>query len=159
MIEVAGIVPAPISEVRATLLDLEAFDGWFPGIGEWRVLFRDDSSARIYGAQLLPWPIDDRDYVVRYRWWTEASGAFHLESRAQRDAELQAVPGRVRIEDMRTEWRLQEGGGETEVVYVYEGRTGIPLPGWVLQLGWKGQTGRLLDALAREVARRSAASR
>jgi hypothetical protein len=55
---------------------------------------------------------------------------------------------------MRTEWRLTAEDGRTRVLYVYEGSPGIPLPDWVMRIGWESQTGRLIDALSSEVGRR-----
>jgi hypothetical protein len=153
-IEVGDTLDAEIDFVRLTLLDLEAFKRWFPALGDWRVLSRSESTALVYGSQALPWPISDRDYVVRYRWWTGGDGDFHLEARALADASPGPQPGRVRIERMRTEWRLTAEDGRTRVLYVYEGSPGIPLPDWVMRIGWESQTGRLIDALASEVGRR-----
>jgi hypothetical protein len=153
-IEVGDTLDAEIDFVRLTLLDLEAFKRWFPALGDWRVLSRSESTALVYGSQALPWPISDRDYVVRYRWWTGGDGDFHLEARALADASPGPQPGRVRIERMRTEWRLTAEDGRTRVLYVYEGSPGIPLPDWVMRIGWESQTGRLIDALSSEVGRR-----
>ena len=92
--------------------------------------------------------VADRDYVVRYRWWTGSDGDFHLEARALAGAEPAPASGRVRIERMRTEWRLSAREDGTHVLYVYEGSPGVPLPDWILRIGWESQTGRLIRALA-----------
>jgi len=150
---VEGQIEAPFESVRAALLDLEGFGGWFPSTEEWRVLTRDPDSALVYGRLALPWPIDDRDYVARYS-WRDAPDAFVLEARGVSDAEPRPRAGIVRVESMRTVWRIEPEGSATAVRYVYEGSPGGVLPDWVARIGWEMQTGILMDALGEEVERR-----
>jgi hypothetical protein len=155
---VEGTLDADLRLVRATLLDLDAFKEWFPAIGEWRILQRDAASALVYGSQALPWPVSDRDYVVRYRWWGAGDSEFHLEATALADAPPPPPEDRVRIEVMTTLWTLRADGDRTIVQYTYEGSSGMPLPDWVAKIGWRSRTGALIEALAAEVTRRRAAA-
>ena len=153
---VTGNLPQPLHEVRDVLLDLAEFGSWFPALGEWRVLSRDLNSALVYGKQNLPWPVRDRDYVVLYRWWMQDDDSFFLEAIAQRDAAPAAPAGVVRLERMRTLWRLRPVGRSTEARYTYSGEAGGLLPDWVARIGWESRTGVVLQALVDEVARRTA---
>jgi len=156
-VEVVGDIDAPLLAVRAVLLDLEGFSRWYPATKEFRVLRRPERDmALVYGVQALPWPVGDRDYVVEYRWRDEPD-AFVLLAIAQRDAEPPSPEGVVRVERMRTEWRIEAvPGGGTAVRYRYEGDTGGRLPAWVARLGWRSSTPRVIDGLRDEVARRDA---
>ena len=153
-VEATGRIAAPFDRVRATLLDLDAFAGWFPALAEWRVLSRRDGEALVYGRQALPWPVRDRDYIVRYRWWTDPDGIFHLEATSQPDAEVAPSEAAVRLERLRSEWLLEDAGDATDARYVYEGSAAGTLPGWVARIGWRRHTGIVIDALAVEVERR-----
>ena len=153
-VEVSGVVEAPLAAVREVLLDLEGFAAWFPALGEWRVLSRDERSARVYGRQQLPWPVADRDYVVRYRWWEAEGGAFVLEAVADPTDAPPPRAGVVRLERVRSEWRLEPDGERTRARYRYRGHPGGSLPEWVARVGWRAHTGRVLEGLADEVARR-----
>jgi uncharacterized protein YndB with AHSA1/START domain len=156
-VEVTGTVPAEPAAVRAALLDLEGFARWFPALDAWRVLSREPGSALVHGRQALPWPVADRDYVVRYRWWDEPDGGFRLEAAGQRDAAPAPGAGTVRLERLRSEWRIAPAaGGGTRASYRYEGEPG-PLPAWVWRLAWRSRTRAVLDGLIGEVERRAAA--
>lgn len=157
-VEVVGDIDAPLFAVRAVLLDLERFPRWYPATKEFRVLGRPATDmALVYGVQALPWPVGDRDYVVEYSWRDEPD-AFVLLAIARRDAAPRSPDGVVRVERMRTEWRIEAvPGGGTAVRYRYEGDTGGRLPTWVARLGWRSSTPLVIDGLREEVARRFAA--
>ncbi len=152
--DVAGSLEAPFQAVRAVLLDLESFERWFPAIDAWRVLGRDEEAVRIYGRQSLPWPVQDRDYVVDYRWWEE-DGAFLLEATAVPDAEPAPPDGVVRVEVMRTEWRIEPDGERTRARYRYQGAMGA-LARWLPKIGLRARSRAVLDGLSEELARRAA---
>jgi len=158
-VEVTGVIEAPPADVRAVLLDLERFHGWFPAIGEWRVLDRPGGDvARVYGRQALPWPLSDRDYVVEYR-WVEEDGVFHLVATALDDAEPAPPKGVVRVVEMRTEWEIVAAPGGTSVRYRYEGDTGGRIPKWAVRAmrsGWRSRASVVIDQLRAEVLRRDA---
>lgn len=157
-VEVAGLVAAPLVRVRAVLLELEGFGGWFPATDEWRVLDRPEPQrATVYGRQALPWPVSDRDYVVAYRWGDE-DGAFWLRATALAGAEPGPRRGVVRVERMETEWWIESTPGGTAVRYRYRGDAGGRLPGWVARVGWRSRTPIVIERLREEVLRDAATS-
>lgn len=154
---VARTLDAPLSRVRSVLMDLERFGDWFPSISEWSVLSRDGDSAVVYGRQSFPWPVRDRDYVVRYRWSPTGAEVFLLTALALADAAPRSPPRTVRAEDFRTEWRLEPtgaAGAQTLASYRYEGRDEGLFLRWAARLGWRSGAQRVLDGLAEELARR-----
>ena len=158
-VEVTGTLAAEPEAVRAVLLDLEGFARWFPALDEWRVLSREPGTALVYGRQALPWPVSDRDYVVRYRWEDRPNGTFRLEAVGRPDEGPAPGPDAVRLQRLRSEWRIGPNvGGGTRASYRYEGESG-PLPSWVSRLAWRSQTRAVLDGLADEVERRAALGR
>ena len=143
-----------MTSVRSVLLDLEGFGRWFPSTAEWRVLERGAGEAVVYGRQALPWPVQDRDYVVRYRWRDEPEGDFVLEATSVTGIGPDPPDGVVRAVAVWSRWRLRAGeGGRTDVHYHYRGDQGGRLPDWVAQAGWESQTWRVIQGLADEVAR------
>lgn len=134
--------------VRALLLDLEGFAAWFPTLVEWRVLERGEGQARVYGRQHLPWPVADRDYVARYRWWSEG-GVFRLEAVGETGARPPPPEGVVRLERFRSEWRVAAApGGGARTRYRAEGAVEGRLVRWLTRIAWRGETRRVLDGLA-----------
>jgi len=153
VVEVEGVVEAPVDVVRAVLLDLERFVEWFPSTSEWRVLSPPrDGSARVYGRQALPWPVRDRDYVVEYRWWDEA-GDFVLRADAVRGAEPPATEDSVRVEWMETEWRISATPGGTAVRYRYLGDFGGRLPAFAARFAWRSRAPIVIERLRDQVER------
>ena len=153
-VEVAGTIEAPVAAARAVLLDLEAFDAWFPGLDSWQVLDRSPEAARVHGRQAFPWPVSDRDYVVRYRWWDREDGGFALEAVGIPGAEPAPDPGVVRVDRLRSLWTLEPEGSRTRATYLYEGPSAGRLLDWLASLGASGRTRDVIDGLAGEVARR-----
>lgn len=157
-VEVADVIEAGVPAVRSVLLDLEGFGRWFPATAEWRVLDRPEPGrATVYGRQALPWPVADRDYVVEYRWGDE-EGVFVLSAVALGRADPAAPPSVVRIERMRTEWRVESTPGGAAVRYRYQGDVGGRLPEWVARTGWRSRTPVVIERLREEVERRAAAA-
>ena len=157
-VTVEGAIDAPFDAVRAVLLDVAGLGAWFPGVDEWLVLETGEDTVLVYGSQALPWPISDRDYVVRYRWAAPRRAVFRLEAQSDVSPSAPVRKGRIRVDDMRTVWTLTSRGEGAHVRYTYEGGTGMPLPGWVARAGWRRRASDVVDALRAEVARRSAAA-
>ena len=155
-VEVIGEIPGPVEEVRATLMDLEGLGRWFPNTTEWDVLERSETEALVYGRLSLPWPLDDRDYVVRYVWADEEDEGFWLEAEAVQGRGPPPPDDVERVDEMRTLWELAPLGSHTRVRYVYTGSAGGFLPDWVFRIGWEMQTGIVMDALEEEILRRRA---
>ena len=149
----SGSIPAPLAATRAALLDIAGFGRWFPSLGEWRVLERSEGGVRVYGRHALPWPAEDRDYVVDYVWRDEADGRFVLEATARADG---APPpaGVVRLDVLQSRWTLRSDGDTTHAHYSVSLVPRGDIPRWVEQASWRRESWRLIDALAGEVARR-----
>ncbi|MEM7413650.1 MAG: SRPBCC family protein [Myxococcota bacterium] len=146
--EAQTVLEQPLEGVRAALLDLERFGAWFPTVVEWRVLSRAEAEARVYGRQEFPWPASDRDYVARYR-WRNAPGLFVLEALGLPGAAPEAPPEVVRLEDFRSEWRVEAlDESRTRVRYRAEGRVDGTLARMLARLAWQRETGRVTEALA-----------
>lgn len=158
VVEVAAEIDAPPEEVRATLLELDRYGEWFPNTVEWEVLERGPDSAVAYGRLSLPWPVDDRDYVVRYAWSDADPPPFRLHAEVAPEVGPGPREDVVRVEDMTTTWEVAPLGSTTRVRYVYTGSPGGMLPDWVFKIGWEMQTGILMDALEEQIERRRAAS-
>lgn len=149
-----GSIPASFADTRAVLRDVPGFGDWFPSLGEWQVLERSAAGLRIYGRHALPWPVQDRDYVVDYRWWDDDEGRFVVEARARDDAP--ARPGVVRLDVLTSRWTLEPRGETSHARYRVTLEPRGELPRFVEQASWRRESWRLIDALAREVARRAA---
>lgn len=158
-VEIEATIDAPPLEVRATLLDLDRYGEWFPNTVQWKVLERQPGSLLAYGRLYLPWPVDDRDYVVRYQWSEDQRVPFRLRAVATPAGGPPVSENVVRVEQMTTTWEVAPLGSGTFIRYLYEGSPGGLLPDWVFEIGWEMQTGVLMEALERQIERRREAKK
>jgi len=150
-VQVRGDIPLPASALRGVLRDLASFPRWFPAIGRWTVMMQDDVGAVVHGVQEFPWPLRDRDYVVRYVWRETAAGVFTLEARSVTSASVPRPPGIIRLDDVHSMWTVTDrGSSESHVTYTYEGSIGGQVPEWVQRVGWQARAGDVLRNLLRE---------
>ena len=73
------------------------------------------------------------------------------------ESNLGAAPlpdGVVRIETMRTEWRIEPDGEQTRARYRYQGEMS-GLARWMPRIGVQARSRAVLDGLADELARRA----
>ena len=155
MVRGTALVLFAEKDVKEVLLDLAGFARWFPGLSAWTVIEREDESALVHGRHALPWPFQDRDYVVRYTWGTEATGAFVLESRAVANEGLPRRDGAVRLLRARSTWKLEaKSPTETLVQYTYNGDTGGSFPDLLRTVLWKSEVPKIFAALHKEIEQR-----
>ncbi len=147
--------------VRAVLLDLAAFPRWGRSLVRWEVLSRSANEAVVYGRHDVPWPLADRDYVVRYT-WQDARDRFLLEARSTEDDGAPPAEGAVRLTRLHSLWEITSPGpGRTAVTYTYVGDLGdlgSPVPAALRRWATVSQLRDLFARLSREVAARHEAA-
>lgn len=144
-------LPVAVERVRRVLLDVSSFDAWMPGLLRWEVLERAPGALRVYGRHDLPWPLADRDYVVRYA-WSEEPGGFALEARSVAGGP-DPEPRVVRLERVYSRWELRPGDrGGSWVRYTYDGELGGRLPSFWVERAWRSQAPELLARLEARAA-------
>jgi hypothetical protein len=74
-----GRVQASPEAIFARIGNFEALPHVFPWLATVRVLERGDHTALVYFRYDLPWPLSDRSYTARHRWWTEPDGTIVLD--------------------------------------------------------------------------------
>lgn len=74
-----GRVLASPEAIFRRIGDFESLPKVYPWLDRVRVLERGADTALVYFHYDLPWPLSDRSYTARHRWWTEASGTIVLD--------------------------------------------------------------------------------
>jgi hypothetical protein len=132
-----GEIAAPIERVIAHLTDFAGLLRHVPRLVEVRELERRDGEALVYFRFDMPWPITDRDWILRYRWqregaawvmtWSDVPGGGPPPKRA------------VRVSPVRGRWELwPTARGTTAARYVFLVELGGRLPRSVVeQTTWK----------------------
>ncbi len=152
-------LPHPLEAVRAVLLDLAGFSRWGRSLVRWQVLDSSPNEAIVYGRHDVPWPLADRDYVVRYTWQL-LPDRFLLEARSTDDERAPVSDGVVRLARVYSSWEVTRAGpGRACVVYTYDGDLGDlgrAVPDSLRSWATVSQLRDLFSRLARETAARSA---
>jgi len=126
-----------ISVLASVLLADSIGPEWVDLMTDSRFLHRDsDTTKVIYQSYGLPWPIQDRDYVLfQEANYDDATKVFTLMFKSVDDAMMPVQECCVRAVAYRTFWRLEAlGGNRTQVeVEVYTDPRGS-LPAWLINL-------------------------
>lgn len=122
-----------VDGVLALLGDADGYVRWFPSCSESRLLSRNGSESYRYTVLEMPWPVADRDQVLRaVARRSPGTGVVEIDLFAAPD-ELPETPGRVRVRRARGHWRLEPvGAGRTRVTFDMHLEPGGDLPHWLV---------------------------
>ena len=154
-----GRVEAAPEAIFHRIGDFEGLPNVFPWLATVRVLERGDQTALVYFRYDLPWPLSDRSYTARHRWWTEPDGTIVLD--VEGDNEIGPPAGdTITIERLRTRIVLRPAEGTaTDVEYLFRADLAGMLPRTVrAQTAWKIPLNVMLS-MRRSLAPRLAAVR
>ena len=129
----SALIAAPPDAVHARLRDADRFVDWFPNTSESRLLSRRGEIAYQYSVLDAPWPVSDRDNVLRSESSIEpATGRVRILVVAAPD-DYPEQPGRVRVRRARGEWLLEPvGPGQTRVTFTMHLEPGGGVPAWLI---------------------------
>lgn len=149
-----GRVEGNVLQLLAVMLDLERVASWAAGVSESRPIERIDARTHmIYLHSDLPWPVRDRDMVVR-------SEVEVLRPREEFRITLQCKPtaqaeqsGTIRIKRCHSTFHLRKVDARTtEVDYIMTLDPGGHLPAWSTELITKSTPFKTLVALEERAA-------
>ena len=132
-----GVVNAPMVDVLAVLTDTPRRVEWVHKCSDSRLLEEVTEKNRvIYSRTKAPWPVSDRDVVVRTRssvnWEKKEIMIRFKEDRSYPFSKLEGV---VRIPRIEGFYRLQAlGENKTRVTYQIDAEPGGSLPAWLAEL-------------------------
>ena len=144
-----GTFDVPIGLLVAVLKNHTITEEWVDLIIEHKVVRTlDERTNVIYESYGLPWPISDRDYVMKETKGHDSEAkVFTITYESVTDPSLPAIPGMVRAMAYRTFWRLEwVSPTQTRIeIEVFTDPKGT-LPAWLINLiqkdwPWKTITG------------------
>ena len=126
-------VAAGVAVILAVLRDSDRFKTWFPNTSESSLLGREDDVSYQYSVMTAPWPVSDRDNILR-------SVSTHNNETGVVVITLNAVPdyhpeaeGRVRVQRARGSWKLEPlAANRTNVTFTMHLEPGGGIPQWLI---------------------------
>lgn len=160
------VLDAPLSNVMAVMADPRSCVDWVHGCAHSEGLEQKSFNDRsAYSVNDLPWPAQDRDYVLRIRTHTKARASVEGQTPPVIVMELRATPdqhqgtgGKVRVEHSDTLYEFYDyGNGKTHMTWIQHTEPNGALPSWLvnsLAIDIPFNSLKRLEALANSTAYR-----
>jgi hypothetical protein len=126
-------VDVSVEKVLALLRDSNRFKTWFPNTPESKLLARDGDVSYQYSVMGTPWPMDDRDNVLRsVTTRNENTGVVGIEVTAAPDY-YPVQKDRHRVQKAHGTWTLEPVGlDKTHVTFIMHLEPGGGIPQWMI---------------------------
>ena len=125
-------IAAEPDAVLAWITDASTFTRWMHNCEEAQLLKQDGEVSFAYTRVGAPWPVSDRDAVVRST-RSEPGGGHRVVFQSTDELGLAEKSGIVRMPKIEGSWNLEpNGAGGTRVVYQVDSDPGGSLPGWLV---------------------------
>jgi hypothetical protein len=151
-----GVFDLPIGKLVTVLKTAEIAAEWVDLMLEHRVVRAVEPDKNlIYESYGLPWPIDDRDYVMyETMGYDAAQKVFTIDYKSVEDAALPPKKGFVRAVAFQTYWRLEKiSDTQTKIeVEVHTDPKGA-LPAWLINLIQKDWPWKTISGLVKRAAK------
>lgn len=110
----------PLEKAAALILDVDHAGKWVPYVGSVKVLSRDDQKGEflLYMVLDFPFPLKDRDLVVKGKMSKDAQGMISIQNKAI-EGGYPLNPDYVRIQDYEGDWTFQKLGNHKVKVSTY----------------------------------------
>lgn len=148
-------VQASLNAVMALLKDADYNQHWVYRSGGAKILQASGyAQAYVYGVVDAPWPMQDRDTVVRFDYAQDSeTRVIRIEISNFPDFHPRQ-PGLVRVPDFGGFWQLEPvAAGHVEVIYQVHGHPGGWVPVWVANYAAQVSVTRTLQQLPAAVRR------
>ncbi|TNE76917.1 MAG: lipid-binding protein [Gammaproteobacteria bacterium] len=128
-----ALLNVPLQNLMAVMINPESCVEWVHNCSESYAFGKGDFHDRYaYSVNDMPWPVTDRDYVLRIRTHGDkASGEVVMDLNATPD--LRAESGnRVRVDRSDTLYRFIPEGEKTRMIWIQHTDPNGALPGWLV---------------------------
>lgn len=154
-----GVIDAPIAAVLAIFHDVDRATEWMDSCnGSRMVADVAEYEKVVYNRTHAPWPISDRDAVLRnVLTFDENRREVRLEFATVEDARAPRVKGVVRMPFLRGHWYLwpEADGRSTRVEYQVHADPGGLLPTWMVNYASRDIPLKTIAGLRAQLKRRS----
>lgn len=126
------VVKATPEKLLGIMKDGKSFSNWMHNTyGSYVIKSVSDNEYYCYMANKAPWPVQDRDNVIRYLVKRPNNRTVVLEMTAMADF-IPRVDGCVRVEKMKGTWVFESiGNGQSKVTQQVHAEPGGNIPAWL----------------------------
>ena len=149
-----AVLDVPIENIMAVMNNPGSCVEWVHNCSQ-SIAFGDGNfhDRYAYSVNDMPWPVTDRDYVIRIRTHgNQSNGEIVMDLNAipdRRDAEADYV----RVDKSDTHYRLIPEGGQTRMIWVQHTEPNGSIPGWLVNTLLVDIPIRSMEQLERVAAR------
>lgn len=153
-------VTSSLNALMALLKDADFNRQWVYRSGGARILSESgNKQAYVYGVVDAPWPLQDRDTVVRFDYLQQPATREIIITITNFPDYIPAEPGLVRVPDFGGFWKLRPlPTGEVDVTYQVHGDPGGWVPVWIANYAAAVSVTRTLQNLPHAVGQYRGAS-
>jgi hypothetical protein len=154
MFRAVGEVAGTPDQILAVLEDVDSHPKWMPDCAESRVVREKDEQVTVYRRSAAPWPVADRDVVVRSRTQVIQPGVeIHAFFEGVQDPDVPERSDTVRMPHLVGHWKIRSIAPDRSLVeYQVDADPGGTLPGWLAASASKGNPIRTIVGLRERVA-------
>lgn len=122
-----------LDSIISLMRDYSARPRWDSMCGEIKVLKQETAAETVYVHMKMPWPVSDRDLVMRVEWKQDpVTGVITQHAYGVPDA-APPVDGRVRMASFTNDWIFTpKGDGTIAVDSIAHADPGGPMPVWMI---------------------------
>ena len=124
---------ASVERIAAWIGAVHTYTDWQHNCEEARALPQPDGSRLTYNRIASPWPVSDRDVVLRSTRTNLADGSIHIEFQSTEDADHAVPRGVIRMPRLFGSYELTPVEGGAHVVYTVDSDPGGSLPAWLVR--------------------------
>ena len=124
---------APPEQVAAWIGATHTYVDWMHNCEEARRIRQEDDVVVGYNRVGSPWPVSDRDVVLRSTRTDFEDGGIRIEFRSTTDENVPVVRGVVRMPRLVGSYDLRPVEAGTQVVYTVDSDPGGSLPAWLVR--------------------------
>ena len=136
----SSTLPYGFNEISNMIEDLASYHKIFDRVTESRVIGDDIVYIRVD----MPFPLSDRDYIVKYTTTKDSIIASH-KFQAVKNDDAPVYSSSVRLENAAGEWYIKRiSDSSTRVVYTWNGDLGGSFPSYALTTAWAKQGSEMI---------------
>lgn len=122
-----------VSDLEKLIKDVEHYPDWVYSVSFGELLEEDGDSRILYYIFDVPWPVSDRDMVIKSFKTQDEFGNLKFNINLVKDYKPE-ISGYVRMKEVFGSWTFIPEGDNTKIIYQFYGDPSGNLPAWLVNM-------------------------